>query len=58
MTKEEAIETYEELTYDLAKAVGKISDIKERMSYVNDQMGWDGMFELDFENALAKLADV
>lgn len=58
MTNEEAIEKYEKLTYDLAKLVSRMSDIYEQVKYVNSEMKWDGMFECDFETALAKLANV
>lgn len=58
MTNEEAIEKYEKLTYDLSKLVSKMSYIYEQVKYVNSEMKWDGMFECDFETALAKLANV
>lgn len=58
MTEKEAIESYEELAYDLAKAVSKLAFIKERMAFINAQMDWDGMAEMAFEDALAKLSDV
>ena len=58
MNKNDAIESYEKLTYDLAKSVSKISDIYDRIKFINNQMGWDGMFESDFGEALEKLANV
>ena len=58
MNKKDAIRDYEKLTYDLAKSVTKISDIYGRIKFINDQMGWDGMFECDFSEALEKLAAV
>lgn len=58
MNKNDAIEDYEKLTYDLAKSVSKISDIYGRIKFINNQMGWDGMFECDFGEALEKLASV
>lgn len=58
MNKNDAIEKYEKLTYDLAKSVSKISDIYDRIKFINNQMGWDGMFESDFGEALEKLANV
>lgn len=58
MNKNDAIEDYEKLTYDLAKSVSKISDIYGRIKYINNQMGWDGIFECDFGEALEKLANV
>ena len=58
MNKKDAIKDYEKLTYDLAKSVSKISDIYDRIKFINDQMGWDGMFECDFSEALEKLANV
>lgn len=58
MNKNVAIEKYEKLTYDLAKSVSKISDIYGQIKFINDQMGWDGMFECDFGEALEKLANV
>ena len=58
MNKKDAIRDYEKLTYNLAKSVSKISDIYDRIKFINDQMGWDGMFECDFSEALEKLAIV
>ena len=58
MNKKDAIKDYEKLTYDLAKYVSKISDIYDRIKFINDQMDWDGMFECDFSEALEKLANV
>ena len=58
MNKNVAIEKYEKLTYDLAKSVSKISDIYDRIKFINGQIGWDGMFECDFSEALEKLANV
>ena len=58
MNKNDAIEDYEKLTYDLAKSVSKISDIYGRIKFINNQMGWDGMFECDFGESLEKLASV
>ena len=58
MNKKDAIKDYEKLTYNLAKSVSKISDIYDRIKFINDQMGWDGMFECDFSEALEKLANV
>ena len=52
MKSEEAIAKYEKLTYDLAKLVSKMSDIYEQVKYINREMGWDGMFECDFGEAL------
>ena len=58
MNKKDAMRDYEKLTYNLAKSVSKISDIYDRIKFINDQMGWDGMFECDFSEALEKLASV
>lgn len=58
MKKVDAIKDYEKLTYDLAKSVAKISDIYNRVKYINSCMNWDGMFECDFGEALEKLANV
>ena len=58
MNKNVAIEKYEKLTYDLAKSVSKISDIYDRIKFINNQLGWAGMFECDFSEALEKLANV
>ena len=58
MTKEEAIAKYEKLTYCMAKNVAKMSEIYEQVKYINREMGWDGMFECDFGEALEKLANV
>ena len=58
MKSEEAIAKYEKLTYDLAKLVSKMSDIYEQVKYINREIGWDGMFECDFGEALEKLANV
>ena len=58
MNKRDAIRDYEKLTYNLAKSISKISDIYDRIKFINDQMGWDGMFECDFSEALEKLANV
>ena len=58
MTQKEALQEYEELTYDLAKVVGKLDSIRQRMKYINAKMSYDGMFELDFDNAMVSLANV
>lgn len=58
MNRRDAIRDYEKLTYDLAKSVSKISDIYDRIKFINKQMNWDGMFECDFGEALEKLANV
>lgn len=58
MNKKDAIREYEKLTYDLAKSVAKISNVYGRIAFINGQMGWDGMFECDFEEAIAKLSNV
>lgn len=58
MKEQEAIKDYEKLTYDIAKSVAKLSDIYQRVKYINNRMDWDGMFELDFGEALEKLANV
>lgn len=58
MNKKDAIKDYEKLTYELAKSVSKISYVYSRIKFINEQMGWDGMFECDFEEALAKLSNV
>ena len=58
MNKKDAIKDYEKLTYDLSKSVSKISDIYDRIKFINNQMDWDGMFECDFSEALEKLANV
>ena len=58
MNKKDAITDYEKLTYNLAKSVSKISDIYDRIKFINDQMGWDTLMECDFAEALEKLAIV
>ena len=58
LTDERAIEDYRKLTYDLAKLIGKLKYIKERVEYINREKEWDGMFEISFSNALENLADV
>lgn len=58
MTKENAIKQYKKHLYDLAKNIAKLSEIKESVGYINDQMGWDGLFEFDFDTAISKLANV
>ena len=58
MNKKDAIKDYEKLTYELAKSVSKISYVYSRIKFINEQMGWDGLFECDFEEALAKLSNV
>ena len=58
MTEKEAIGEYEKITYDVARCVGKLNDLFERCHEINDEMGWDGMFEVTFEDALRKLGDV
>lgn len=58
MTKEKAIDDYRKLTYDLAKTIGKLKFIKDRVSFINQEMEWDGMFEISFAEALEKLAVV
>lgn len=56
--EDEAIQEYEELTYSLAKEVAKLNEIRQRMRHINESMGWDGMFELDFDEAMVNLANV
>lgn len=58
MKTQEAINDYEKLTYELSKSVTKISEIYNRVQYINNRMNWDGMFEVDFGEALEKLANV
>ena len=58
MNKKDAIKDYEKLTYELAKSVSKISYVYSRIKFINEQMGWDGLFECDFSEALEKLANV
>lgn len=58
MKESEAIRVYEENAYDIAKCVRTLNDIKDRLAYVNEQMNWDGMFMMDFSEAIEKLAVV
>lgn len=58
MNTNDAIEQYRELTYKLAKAVSQLSYIRDRMNYINTQMEWDGLFEVNFDTALRELAEV
>lgn len=58
MNKEEANSRFEELSYDLAKSISKMVEIKGSMEYIINNMGWDGMFMCDFAVALEKLATV
>lgn len=58
MKREEATSRYEKLTYDLAKNVAKMHEIYEEVKHINHEMGWDGMFECDFGEAMEKLANV
>jgi len=58
MTQKEAVSEYERLTYDLSKHMSCINDIYSRCHHINEEMGWDGMFEIDFEDALRKLGNV
>lgn len=58
MTTKEAVSDYKELMFKIAKAVDQLGYVRERMHYINEQMGWDGMFELNFDTALRELAIV
>lgn len=58
MNEHTAISDYQKLNYDLAKLIGKLAHIKDRVSYINTAMNWDGLFEVDFSAALEKLASV
>ena len=58
MNIEDAIEDYRKLTYKLAKAVSQLSYIRDRMNYINTEMEWDGLFEVNFDTALRELAEV
>ncbi len=53
-----AICDYRKMSYDLAKIIGRLSDIYDRMQFIDQQRGWDGMHEIDFEKALALLGRV
>jgi hypothetical protein len=46
------------MTYEMSKHIACLNQIYDNMHWINDQMGWDGMFETDFETALAKLGNV
>ena len=48
-----AIRDYRKMSYDLAKIIGRLSDIYDRMQFIDQQCGWNGMHEIDFEKALA-----
>ena len=54
----EATERLEEKTYELAKLISKLKNIKDEMEYIMNDMQWDGMYLSDFETALEKLAYV
>ena len=58
MNTEDAIEDYRKLTCKLAKAVSQLSYIRDRMNYINTEMEWDGLFEVNFDTALRELAEV
>ena len=58
ITEKEALADYEKIAYDLSKHIACISDLYERCKFINDRMGWDGMFEGDFETAISKLGNV
>lgn len=58
MKTNEAIKDYKELTYDFAKHLDKLAYIKDRVEYINHEMNWDGMFEIDFDKAMTYLAKV
>lgn len=58
MNTKEAVKDYRLLTYDLAKIIGRLKLIKDRVEYINQKMEWDGMFEISFSSAMENLADV
>lgn len=54
----QAICDYRKMSYDLAKIIGRLSDIYDRMQFIDQLHGWDGMHEIDFEKALMFLGRV
>lgn len=56
--EKQAIADYRKMSYDIAKIVARLSDIYDRMQFIDQQRGWDGMHEIDFEKALALLGRV
>lgn len=58
LTEKEAISRYEKMTYEMSKHIACLNQIYDSMQWINEQMGWDGMFETDFETALVKLGNV
>ena len=58
ITEKEAISRYEEITYEMSKHIGCLNQMYDTVHWINEQMGWDGMFETEFEEALVKLGNV
>ena len=57
-TTKEAVSEYEKMAYDLSRYLSCMNDIYSKCHDINEEMGWDGMFEIEFEDALRKLGNV
>lgn len=55
---EEAVNDYKKLSYDLAKLIGRLGDIQDRVKYINEKMNWDTLVNFDFSDAMCSLAKV
>jgi len=58
MTTKEAEERCRNSAYELSKAIGKVCEIRDRIEYVAEEMGWDTMLVGDFDDAMVKLTKV
>lgn len=58
MTEEKAVKEYEKISFDVARHVSCLNDLYDKVHSINEEMGWDGMFEIEFEDALRKLGNV
>lgn len=56
--KQNDLDDFLKMSYELAKAVSKMSDIYSRMNYIIEKNSWDGLYMCDFSEALAKMANV
>lgn len=53
----EDLEKIEKLTYDLAKNISRLHCIYDQFDYIVKKNKWDGMFLVDFSDALMKLSN-
>ena len=58
MTKTEANNRCMMAAYDLSKLVSKIADIRDSLKFTADEMKWNDMLLMDYDDALVKLAKV